>query len=158
MTADGRSLPFFEALGKNSFFRSMSTGLDWYQRITLDPAVDTTVTSVLAILGLVVMATSALILIFSTSHDKLGRFAGLCIGLSVCSFALYPAFKGLNRPWHFYVLTPLFICCCTIAAVHCLTFLKQFQPIGLHASVLFAIVLAAGVGLAPPKASACWAA
>jgi hypothetical protein len=42
----------------------------------------------------------------------------LCIG----SFLLYPVFRGLDRPWHFYILTPILIGGSIISIAHCLSY------------------------------------
>jgi hypothetical protein len=123
MTAVDHRIPYFAAVGQNfSFFRTMFDGVDWYRRITLDARSAIPELPSLVILGLVVMALSLPIFLLSRHARRPGRYAVLCIVLGMVSFALFPAFRGLNRPWHFYVLTPIFTACCITATVSFLSF------------------------------------
>jgi hypothetical protein len=146
MTADSAHVPYFAGLSKNfEFFRGMFDGTDAYQRITLD-SVSGSFPPILTIFGLTAMSGS-LILYFLSSYGKsLGRAAAAGVCVWICSFLLYPAFRGLNRPWHYSILTPVFDAACILAAVYCFSFLadlcKRFAPL-VHIAV--AAGLAAGV-------------
>jgi hypothetical protein len=94
------------------------------------------------------MAFSLLIFLLSDYAGRSGRYAALCIALGMGSFALFPAFRGLNRPWHFYVLTPIFTACCMTATVYCLSFCAdRFKRYATMVRILFAIGLTLGVVL-----------
>jgi hypothetical protein len=149
MTADGRRAPYFSSLGYClSFFGRMFDGSDWYRRITLDTVSHVTVPPYWTICGIVIAACSLLLYFTSGKNKKCGRYTMVCIGLGACSFLLYPAFRGLDRPWHFYVLAPTFICCCFVAAAdcvsRCLGGLKKRRRVGI---VLLSIVFSSGVAL-----------
>ncbi len=149
MTADGRRAPYFSALSYSvSFFGRMFDGSDWYRRITLDTAFDLAVPPYWAIAGIAIISCSFLLYFTSNDDKKYGRYTMVCIGLGTCSFLLYPAFRGLDRPWHFYVLAPTFICCCAIAAASCLSHcLIAFKRFGRIVVFLFSIVFSTGVAL-----------
>jgi len=149
MTADGRRAPYFSALSYSvSFFSRMFDGSDWYRRIILDTAFDFALPPYWAMAGIAVISCSLLLYFISNDNKKYRRYTTVCIGLCICSFLLYPAFRGLDRPWHFYVLAPTFICCCVIAAANCASqCLIAFKRYGRIAVFLFSIVFLSGVAL-----------
>jgi hypothetical protein len=149
MTADGRRAPYFSALSYAvSFFGRMFDGSDWYRRITLDTVSDLAVPPYWAISGIAIIACSLLLYFASGDKKKYGSNTMVCVGLSACSFLLYPAFRGLDRPWHFYVLAPTFICCCVIAAANCVSHcLIAFKNCGRIAVLLLSIVFLSGVAV-----------
>jgi hypothetical protein len=149
MTADGRRAPYFSALSYSvSFFSRMFDGSDWYRRITLDTAFDLALPPYWAIAGIAIISCSLLLYFTSNDNKKYGRSTVVCIGLCTCSFLLYPAFRGLDRPWHFYVLAPTFICCCVIAAANCLSHcLIAFKRYGRFGVLLLSILFSSGVAL-----------
>jgi hypothetical protein len=149
MTADGRRAPYFSALSYSvSFFSRMFDGSDWYRRITLDTVSDVAVPPYWAISGIAIISCSFLLYFTSDDKKKYGRYTVVCIGLGTCSFLLYPAFRGLDRPWHFYVLAPTFICCCIIAAANCVSHcLIAFKKYGRVSVLLLSIVFSSGVAL-----------
>lgn len=146
MTADGVRGPYFATLSQDSsFLRDMFSGVDWYQRTTLD-SIPAPSPPILAVLSLVVMPVSLILYLASNRAGKCGRSAVVGFALTICAFLLYPAFRGLTRPWHFYILTPLWVGSCIIATIHCLSFcVDRFRKYAAFVSLLFAAGLAAGV-------------
>jgi hypothetical protein len=149
MTADGRRAPYFSALSYCiSFFGRMFDGSDWYRRITLDNVSDVATPPYWAICGIAIVLCSFLLYFTSDDNKRYGKYTLICIGLGACSFLLYPAFKGLDRPWHFYVLAPTFICCCIIAGANCVSHcLTSFKKYGKVAVLLLFTVFSSGVAL-----------
>ena len=123
----------------------MFDGADWYLRITLErfaviPA------PVLAISLLAALAGSLVLYLVSNTEREYGKYAVICIVLCIGSFLLYPVFRGLNRPWHFYILTPILLGGSVISIAHCLSWLakrrKRFRGIVL---ILFAAALVTNI-------------
>jgi hypothetical protein len=146
MTADGVYRPYFYALLQNFLFvRDMFGGTDWYQRITLH---DIAATAFPTILATVLIAVSLGIHFLFDREKKFGKYLMAGIALGACSFLLYPAFRGLDRPWHFYLMTPFVFTCCAIATSHCLSFLfGRFKKNAAIVPLLFSLGLAAAVAL-----------
>lgn len=118
-TADGKWRPYLAALRYNfSGFFTLFDGWDWYHRLTLDDRPEMVKTPFLSIFGLAVIGVSLAIYFLSRRNRGTGRNAVLCLAIGSFSFLLYPAFRGLYRPWHFYVLAPVFLCCLVMAAHH----------------------------------------
>jgi hypothetical protein len=42
----------------------------------------------------------------------------VCAALGAGSFLFYPVFRGLDRPWHYFVLAPAFFWCAVAALAH----------------------------------------
>jgi hypothetical protein len=141
-TADGVRGPYFPSLSQNfSFFRSMFDGANWYLRITLEK-IAVTPPPIFALSLLVALASSlTLYLVFNTEKEY-GKYAVICMVLCIGSFLLYPVFRGLDRPWHFYILTPILIGGSIIAIAHCLSFATNRRK-GFAGFVL--ILFAAGL-------------
>jgi len=107
MTADGVREPYFAALLGNILnFYPMFDGTGWYQRITLE--VLDRPPPVLFVSGLATMLASVAICLTLGCRKNLDMPAIASTGLFFLAFLLFPAFGGLNRPWHFFILTPLF--------------------------------------------------
>jgi hypothetical protein len=120
MTADAEKLPYFSALNKCiAFFQSMSGGTDWYQRITLDDTLFSVRPSMLAIAGALVTVCFIVTWLLSGDRLKDGRWGLLCLLLGLVSFSIYPLVPGLFRPWHFYILSPIFFGGCVIFTSYC---------------------------------------
>ncbi len=118
-TAEGRRLPYFIALKMLfKFSTSMFDGADWYRRITLDYASYKPAPSLLAILGLAAIAASLLVRIVSGRKEISGKYLMACLCMGAGSILLYPAFPGLERPWHYYVLGSIFFPCVVLATRH----------------------------------------
>jgi hypothetical protein len=118
-TAGGKWMPYFAAIRSNfAFFFTSFDGWDWYRRLTLDDRPEMIKTPFLAIFGLSIIAFS--LAVYSLSHRgrRSGRDSALCFAIGSIGFLLYPAFRGLYRPWHFYILEPLFLCCSVLASRH----------------------------------------
>jgi hypothetical protein len=149
MTAYDRRAPYFSALSYSvSFFSRMFDGSDWYRRTTLDTVSDLTLPPYWAMAGIAIISCSLLLYFISNDNKKYGRYTMVCIGLCICSFLLYPAFRGLDRPWHFYVLAPTFIFCCVIAAANCASYCPiVFKKYGRVSIVMLLIVFSSGVAL-----------
>lgn len=136
MTAVNEQISYYAALVRNvSSFSSMLDGVDWYRRIVLDADGVVPASHLLPRFVAVVMGFSFLISIVSGKLRRKGRFAFTAIMLTVSSFALYPAFQGLSRPWHFCVLVPLFQCCCVLCMAHCASLFAECGK--KHLAVLF---------------------
>lgn len=121
-TADGRRVPYFSGLSHLfSFFTHMLDGADWYSRMTLSSVSDTAGPPVLAFSGFAVIACSLLVYLTVDGRKGQGRYTMACFWLGLCSFLLYPAFRGLDRPWHYYVLAPIFFSCVVAAVAHCVS-------------------------------------
>jgi len=109
MTADGVRDPYFAALLSNVInFSTMFDGTRWYQQITLEGL--ERCPPVLFISGLVTMLVSVAVCFKYGCRKKLSMPAIATTGLFFLGFLLFPVFGGLNRPWHFFILTPLFAC------------------------------------------------
>ncbi len=118
-TAGGAWRPYFTAIASNftQFFTSFD-GWDWYRRLTLDDRRGLIKTPYLAVFALSFIALSLAVYLFSRRGRATGRNSALCIATCTLGFLLYPAFRGLYRPWHLTVLEPLFLCCFVVAAHH----------------------------------------
>ncbi len=118
-TSEGRWHPYFRGLSDClTFFTSMFDGADWYYRVTLDRMPNPQSTSVLSIAGFGAIAASFLIHIVTSGKNAYYRHLLVCTCVWVGSFLLYPAFRGLDRPWHYYVLAPTFFCCVMLSLAH----------------------------------------
>jgi len=120
-TADGVRGPYFPSLSQNfSFFRGMFDGANWYLRITLE-RIAVTPPPILALSMLPILASSLVLYLVSKEEKEYGKYAAICMALCSGSFLLYPLFRGLDRPWHFYILTPILIGGSIISLAHCLS-------------------------------------
>jgi hypothetical protein len=116
-TADGTRPPFLEAIRWNfSFFCTSFDGWDWYRRMTLDDRQELIKTPYLAIFGLSIIALALVIYLFYRNGRKIGKEFAASFAIAAISFLFYPAFRGLYRPWHLYILTPLFLFCFVLAS------------------------------------------
>ena len=143
-TADGILKPYFTALGFNfSFFFTSFDGWDWYRRLTLDARREMIMTPYLAIFGLSIIALSLAIYLLSRRERGAGRNSALSLLIGSVSFLIYPAFRGLYRPWHFYILEPLFLFCFVLACRHLLVWagarLKHFVRVAVCIIAVFLI-------------------
>ncbi len=147
MTGDGVRGPYFASLvGNFKYVRSMFDGADWYQRITLDSPAPAGVPPVLFYCVLGLMLVSVVIFFASTREKKLGMHAAVSAALFLGSFLMLPAFKGLNRPWHFWILTPMFACCFILSGATCLSFLaNRWRKSAIYVQGVFAACLALGI-------------
>ncbi len=111
--------PFTKATAFNfKFFISMFDGWDWYSRIIADTGPELAQKPILAVFGLSAMACF-LALCAVSSRKRRDAADGLILTCAVAiGFLLYPAFRGLNRPWHLYVLAPGFYCCAIVSLRH----------------------------------------
>ena len=128
----------------------MFDGTDWYQRMTLHtiPANRPFVLYT----GLSLFTASFFLYLFRPHRGSHGCMAVVSIAVTVSSFLLYPAFRGLNRPWHMYILTPLFAASCLVSMAHLLSSLRNravaWAARSLSAAaVLLALVLGSAHGL-----------
>jgi hypothetical protein len=139
--------PYWKAISQNyPFFQKMFDGTDWYQRITLD-SFQRTGTPLIFIWGLCAMGCAVLLYILKRDQRKGLRFALISGGLAAAGFCLMPLFNGLNRPWHFYILSPLFLAGCAIATIHVLSSVARFMgKARLASGILLACLCFAGVG------------
>jgi hypothetical protein len=118
-TANGIRGPYFLSLSQNfSFFRSMFDGANWYLIITLE-GIAATPPPILALSMLAVLASSIVLYLVSDMEKEKGKYSVACMALCIGSFLLYPVFRGLNRPWHFYILIPILIGGSIISIAHC---------------------------------------
>jgi hypothetical protein len=149
MTADGVRSPYFASLGENfKYFYTMFDGVDWYHRITLDYSAQAGLPPVLFICVLALMMVSVVLYFASARAKKLGIHTVVSTGLILCSFLIYPVFRGLNRPWHFWILTPMLACCCIISVATCLSyFANRWRKAAIYFQCIFALCLALGIGL-----------
>jgi hypothetical protein len=143
-TADGVFRPYFAALRSNfAFFFTSFDGWDWYRRLTLDARGEMVMTPYLAIFGLSIIALSLAIYFLSRKGKRTGRDTVLSLFIGSVSFLIYPAFRGLYRPWHFYILEPVFLFCIFLACRHLLdwsaTRLKYFVRIAVCVIAVFLI-------------------
>ncbi len=143
-TADGTFRPYFAALRFNFiFFFTSFDGWDWYRRLTLDARDEMVMAPYLAILGLSIIALSLVIYFLSSKGRRTGRDSALSLLIGSVSFLIYPAFRGLYRPWHFYILEPLFLFCLFLASRHLLDWsagrLKYLVRIAVCAIAVFLI-------------------
>ncbi len=153
-TADGRRGPYFATLGNNlSFFCNMFDGVDWYRRITVDFPPQSPKPTVFALAGLSIMACSLILQLVRREERNTGRCALVSIGISVCSFLIYPAIRGLVRPWHIYVLAPAFIIGLVTSAAFCLSTLKKHVKHEAIIRIAVCIVVVAGAALGAMHAS-----
>ena len=129
MTSEGVQISYLTEMGHNiSFWFIMFGGVDWYQRITGISGFDMVAISPLAVFGVAAMAVSTWFCLLSRKERRVCRPPLACISLAVLSFSLFPCFRGLHRPWHFYPLAPLFLCCCVVCTKHCVSFLAAKSP------------------------------
>jgi hypothetical protein len=148
MTVTDRHPSYFASLGKNlSFVSGMFDGVDWYRRMTHDTGSAAAATPpVPAIFGVASAACSLMLGLFAGVNRKFLGYSAVCIGLCGASFLLFPVFEGLDRPWHFYVLTPLFICSVAVTTVHCFSVVAaRWSGFVVLIRAAAAIGLAAGV-------------
>lgn len=109
MTADGVRDPYFAALLSNVIsISTMFDGTRWYQHIALEAL--ERFPPVLFISGLATMLASVAVCLTFGCRKELRLPAFASTGLFFLAFLLFPVFAGLNRPWHFFILTPLFAC------------------------------------------------
>ena len=152
-TADGSWVPFFPAIRNNfAFFFTLFDGWDSYRRLTLDDRRELIQTPYLAIFGLAVIALSLAIYFLSRKERKNGRNSALCFAVGALGFLLFPAFRGLYRPWHFFVLVPLFVCCVVTASCHVFRWLggrryAVFPRAVLGATLIFVVAASSSQGL-----------
>ncbi len=140
MTADAERLSYLSALGKCiSFFQSMSGGTDWYQRITLDNALYSEEPSLLAMFGAVATACFVTTFLFTGARRRSGRQSLIFLLLGLVSFLIYPLVPGLFRPWHFYILSPIFLGCCVTFTWYCYS--RWMEKFGSHAWLLRSMLI-----------------
>ena len=146
MTADGVRHPYFAALIGNSVnFHTMFDGTRWYQQITFEAL--ERLPPVLFISGLATMLASVAICFTYGCRKKLGMPAIASTGVFILGFLLYPAFGGLNRPWHFFILTPLFACGFIISiAVLVTSFENRWAKFAVWFRGTIIVCLISGVG------------
>jgi hypothetical protein len=147
MTTDGVRSPYFAALAENfKYVSTMFDGADWHQRIALDDTASASLPPVLFICVLALMLASAVIYFTSVREKRLGTHAIVSTVLMLGSFVLFPVFRGLNRPWHFWILTPAFACCFIISSAACLSFLaNRWRKSAVYFQITFGVCLALGV-------------
>ena len=143
MTADGARFPYFGSLMDNfKYFSTMFDGSDWCQRITLDYSTPAKLPPVLFVFVLVVMAASLVIYFTSGSEKRHCMPAIVSIALLLGNFLIYPVFRGLYRPWHFFVLTPLFACCGILSCANCLSYLaNRWRKFAVYIQCVVALFL-----------------
>jgi hypothetical protein len=100
----------------------MFDGTRWYQMITHEVLEKSPL--VLFITGLAPMLASVTICFMYGSSERFRLPAFASASLFFLSFLVFPLFGGLNRPWHFFILTPLFACGFIISIA---VFLKFFR-------------------------------
>lgn len=112
--------------GKSTIFLSLSNGTAWFQSLTTK-SLSTMGPSAYTIWGFCVMIASFLILLIPQTDRKAAKCAAACIGVGAFSFTAMPAFRGLNRPWHFFILEPLFLAGSVTATIHVLSFIADWS-------------------------------
>ncbi len=152
MTSDGRRGAYFTGLGHCfAFFSRMFDGADWYQRITLAPEADAATAPVLATVGFALIAGSSLIYLMMGGKKGYGRHTAVLVAIGLCSFLFYPAFKGLDRPWHYYVLSPMFYFGLVTGLAHvvtsCIARCKRYAPL-IVTTCAVAVTIGVGLGAA----------
>lgn len=148
MTATDYQTPYLQAIAKNfNYFCRMFDGSDWYRRMTLDTGFASAETAPwLAATGLAAAAISLALWSTGSERKKYGRYSAACTGIGICSFLLYPVFRGLDRPWHFYVLAPVFACSVMVAASHAISCLSlRSGRFGTLVRAVAAICVTAGI-------------
>ena len=154
-TADAARAPYLQAITDNfSFFRNMFDGTDWYQRITLN-SIPTVSPPLIFQWGLAAIPVSILLFLIARKHRDYEPFALIAAGLGAAGFLLMPAFRGLDRPWHFYILSPLLLTACAAATVHVLSqSARRFGRFRIHAGVILAAGCLTGIGLSAVRGMA----
>jgi hypothetical protein len=141
-TADGIRGPYFPSLSRNfSFFRGMFDGTNWYLRITLE-RITASSPPILALSLLIALASALILYLACNAEKKYSKYAVLCMVLCIGSFLLYPLFRGLDRPWHLYILMPILISGSVISIACCLSYAENRSK-GFAGCVL--ILFAAGL-------------
>jgi hypothetical protein len=148
MTADGIRGPYLDSLFRNlKYFHTMFDGVEWCRRITLDYSAPAGFPPVLFISGIVFLAASVVVVSASGREKKYGMPALAGAALFLCIFLIYPVFRGLNRPWHFFVMTPIFACCFIISFAHLLSyFANRWRRFTVCFLSLFVLCLALWIG------------
>jgi hypothetical protein len=99
------------------FFTKMFNGQDWFRRAT-NESIPSQPVHFLAAWTFVAIGLSTLL----SATPRADRKSALCAltpcGLFLASFILMPVFPDLNRPWHFYILHPLFLASSVLATIH----------------------------------------
>jgi hypothetical protein len=147
MTAEGVRRPYFSSLADNfKYYHTIFDGVDWAHRITLDYSapIETSPILFFCVFALVVVS---LIIYFASGRDKKNSIhAVTSFGLIVLGFLIYPLFGGLGRPWHYFILTPIFACCLILSTAACLSYLESRWPkFAAHFRSIFALCLALGI-------------
>jgi hypothetical protein len=142
MTADASKLPYLTGLSHGlSFFTRMFDGADWFHRVTVGSMSGVPTPPILAAFGITVIVCSFLIYLAVADSRKGGRYMLVCLGVTVGSILLYPTVRGLYRPWHYYVLAPVFFCAVVAASAHCASFCRI--KCGRYAAAVFAVLFVA---------------
>jgi hypothetical protein len=147
MSAHPEHSSYLETLSRGALFVSnMFDGTDWCRRIISSfPGNES---RIFMWAGLAVAACAVLFSLRRRTGGA-GRDAlAACLGLTIVSFALYPLFPGLERPWHFYVLTPLLLCAFLLSLRRCFDFCVELpgRAVGAARAVLL-LGLAAAITL-----------
>ncbi|HXT70247.1 MAG TPA: hypothetical protein VN700_10860 [Vicinamibacterales bacterium] len=146
---DATRTPYFTALFQNfGYGIALFDGVDWYGRMTIDPAADSMkLPPFLAWTAFALAGGSVLLGGFRQGWREHGRFVAVTAAVLTASFLAYPAFAGLNRPWHLYIMMPLVNAIGLMGLVH--VALSAGAAIGRPraAGIVAAVALAAASGL-----------
>ena len=149
MTESGDRVPYLAALLSNFLnVYHIFDGTRWYQQITHEVLERSPM--VLFISGLATMLASVIICLVSGCAKKLRLAAIASTGLFILAFLLFPVFGGLNRPWHFFILTPLFACGFIISTAVLLTFFKNRRKkpaLWFRAGIVVCLIAGVGMGV-----------